>query len=139
MVAPLRAANGGMSMFRTLTAILVLSCLTEVAQANDKPPSQYMLFGGLTENHNFVPERETLLIRDREVSPFLSLGSGRGFEFSVTRMKTQHFGYAADFSGYLERFTGDATYCQPDACGVGLRFEDKAQAFYLVAGPELRG
>src|SRR4029078_121952 len=58
---------------------------------------------------------------------------------SVTRLKTRHLAYTADFSGYLERFTGDATYCQPNGCGVGLRLEDKAQAFYLVAGPELRG
>ena len=73
------------------------------------------------------------------MSPFLSFGSGRGFEFSVTRLKTPHLAYTADFSGYLERFSGDATYCQPNACGVGLRYQDTAQAFYLVAGPELRG
>src|SRR5262249_39595610 len=68
-----------------------------------------------------------------------SLGSGRGFEFSVTRPKTKHLAYTADFSGYQDRFTGDATYCQPSACGTGLRFEDKEQTFYLVAGPEYRG
>jgi hypothetical protein len=129
-----------MSMFRTLTVILVLSWALEVvAQPNDNAPSRFLLFGGLSENHNYVPPRDTLLITDQRVSPFLSLGSGRGFEFSVTRLKTKHLAYTADFSGYRERFTGDATYCQPNACGIGLRFEDKAQAFYFVAGPELRG
>jgi len=127
-------------MFRILTVILVLSCATEaVAQTNDNAPPRYLFFGGLSENHNYVPPRETLLVIDRKVSPFLSLGSGRGFEFSVTRLKTPHLAYTADFSGYLERFNGGATYCQPTACGLGLRFEDEAQTFYLVAGPELRG
>jgi hypothetical protein len=129
-----------MSMFRILTVILVLSCTTEVvAQTNNNPPPRFLFFGGLTENHNYVPPRDTLLITDRKVSPFLSLGSGRGFEFSVTRLKSRHLAYTADFSGYLERFAGGATYCQPAACGIGLRFENKAQTFYLVAGPELRG
>jgi hypothetical protein len=127
-------------MVRTLTVILVLSCATQVAaQTNGEAPSQFLLFGGVSENANNLPYRSALLITDRKVSPVFSLGSGRGFEFSVTRLKTQHLAYTADFSGYLERFTGDATYCQPNACGVGLRFEDKAQVFYLVAGPELRG
>jgi hypothetical protein len=127
-------------MFRVLTALLVLSCATEVvAQTNDNAPPRFLLFGGLTENHNYVPPRETLLITDREVSPFLSLGGGRGFEFSLTRLKTRHLAYTADFSAYVERFTGDAAYCQPDGCGIGLRFENKAETFYLVAGPELRG
>ncbi len=127
-------------MVRTLTVILVLSCATQVvAQTNDDAPSQFLLFGGVSENINYVPYRGTLLITDRKVSPFLSLGSGRGFEFSVTRRKTRHLAYTADFSGYFERFAGDATYCQPNACGVGLRFENKAQTFYLVAGPEYRG
>lgn len=127
-------------MFRVLTVIVVLSCATEVvAQTNDSAPPRFLLFGGLTENHNYVPPRETLLITDRKVSPFLSLGGGRGFEFSVTRLKTRHLAYKADFSGYQERFAGGATYCQPNACGIGLRFENKAETFYLVAGPELRG
>jgi hypothetical protein len=127
-------------MLRTLTVILMLSCATQVvAQTNDDAPSQYLLFGGVSENANNVPYRETLLIKDRKVSPALSLGSGRGFEFSITRRKTRHFAYTADFSGYQERFTGDATYCQPSACGTGLRFEDKERTFYLVAGPEYRG
>jgi hypothetical protein len=125
-------------MVRTLTVILVLSCATQVvAQMKDDAPSQYLLFGGVSENPNNVPYRETLLIKDRKVSPVLSLGSGRGFEFSITRRKTRHLAYTADFSGYFERFTGDAIYCQPSACGTGLRFEDKEQTFYLVAGPEL--
>jgi len=129
-----------LSMVRTLTAILVVSCAMQVvAQTSDDNASRFLLFGGLSENHNYVPPRGTLLITDRKVSPFLSLGSGRGFEFSVTRRKTRHLAYTADFSGYFERFTGGATYCQPTACGTGLRFEDKAQSFYLVAGPELRG
>lgn len=127
-------------MFRTLTVILVLSCATPlVAQPNGEAPSRLLLFGGVSENANNLPYRSTLLLTDRKVSPFFSLGSGRGFEFSVTRMKTRHLAWTADFSGYLERFTGDATYCQPGGCGVGLRYEDKAEAFYLVAGPEYRG
>jgi hypothetical protein len=128
-------------MVRTLTVILLLSCAAQVvAQTNnDDAPSQYLLFGGVSENPNNVPYRETLLIKDRKVSPVLSLGSGRGFEFSITRRKTRHLAYTADVSGYLERFTGDAIYCQPSACGTGLRFEDKEQTFYLVAGPEYRG
>jgi len=126
-------------MLRTLTLILALSCATElVAQANDKAPPRFLLFGGWSENHNYVPPRETLFVQDREVSPFLSLGSGRGFEVSVTRMKNPHLVYTADFSAYREHFSGDATYCQPNACGVGLSFEDKTQTFYLVAGPEYR-
>ena len=127
-------------MVRTLTVILVLSCATQVvAQTNGEAPSRFLLFGGVSENPNNIPYRSTLLITDRKPSPFFSLGSGRGFEFSITRRKTRHLAYTADFSGYQERFTGDATYCQPNGCGVGLRFEDEAQAFYLVAGPELRG
>lgn len=127
-------------MVRILTVILVLSCATKVvAQTNGDESSQLLLFGGVSENHNYIPYRDTLLITDRKVSPFLSLGSGRGFQFSVTRRKSRHLAYTADFSGYQESFTGGATYCQPSACGIGLRFEDKAQAFYLVAGPELRG
>jgi len=127
-------------MARILTVILVLSCATQlVAQTNEDTSSQYLLFGGVSENANNIPERGTLLITDRKVSPFLSFGSGRGFEFSVTRRKSRHLAYTADFSGYRESRTGDATYCEPDACGLGLRFEDTAQAFYLVAGPEFRG
>jgi len=127
-------------MFRILTVILALSCATVVvAQTNDNAPPRFLFFGGLSENHNYVPPRDTLLITDRKVSPFLSLGSGRGFEFSVTRLQSRHLAFTADFSGYLERFSGGATYCQPNACGIGLRFEDKPQTFYLVAGPELRG
>ena len=127
-------------MVRALTVILVLSCATQiVAQTNGEAPSRFLLFGGVSENANNEPYRSTLLLTDQKVSPLFSLGSGRGFEFSVTRLKTPHLAYTADFSSYLERFTGDATYCQPSGCGVGLRFEDKAQAFYLVAGPELRG
>jgi hypothetical protein len=68
-----------------------------------------------------------------------SLGSGRGFEFSVTRRKSRHLAYTVDFSGYQESFSGDAAWCEPNACGTGLRYEDKAQTFYLIAGPELRG
>ena len=127
-------------MVRILTVILVLSCATQVvAQTNDDASSRLLLFGGISENVNYIPYRETLLITDRKVSPFLSLGSGRGFEFSVTRRKGRHLAYTADVSGYLESFSGRATYCQPTACGTGLHFEDKAQTFYLVAGPELRG
>jgi|SRR5215212_887301 len=127
-------------MVRALTVILVLSCATQVvAQTNGEAPSQFLLFGGVSENPNNVPYRSALLITDRKVSPFFSLGSGRGFEFSVTRLKTRHLAYTADFSGYFERFSGGSTYCQPSACGTGLRFEDKAQTFYLVAGPEYRG
>ena len=127
-------------MVRILTVILVLSCATQLlAQTNADASSQFLLFGGVSENHNYIPYREALLVTDRKVSPFLSLGSGRGFEFSVTRRKSRHLAYTADFSGYHESFSGGATYCQPSACGIGLRFEDKAQAFYLIAGPEFRG
>lgn len=127
-------------MARILTIILVLSCATVVvAQTNDDTSSQYLFFGGISENANNIPYRGALLITDRKVSPALSLGSGRGFEFSATRWKSRHLAYTADFSGYRESFSGNATYCEPTACGIGLRFEDKAQAFYLVAGPELRG
>lgn len=127
-------------MVRILTVILVLSCAAQVvAQTNDDQSSQFLLFGGVSENPNYIPYREVLLITDRKVSPVLSLGSGRGFEFSVTRRKSRHLAWTADFSGYQERFTGDAAYCDLKACGIGLHFEDKAQAFYLVAGPELRG
>jgi len=127
-------------MLRTLTVILVLSCATQVvAQTNGEAPSQLLLFGGVSENADNIPNRGTLLLTDRKASPIFSLGSGRGFEFSVTRRKTQHLAYTADFSGYFDRFTGDVTYCQPTACGTGLRFEDKEQTFYLVAGPEYRG
>lgn len=126
-------------MVRALTVILALTCAAQMmAQTNGEAPSRFLLFGGLSENPNNLPYRGTLLITDRSVSPFFSLGSGRGFEFSVSRLKSPHLAYTADFSGYRERFTGDATYCQPNACGVGLRFEDEAEAFYLVAGPELR-
>src|ERR1043165_4705423 len=128
------------SMVRTLTVILMLSCATQVvAQTQRGPPTCFLRFGGFSENPNNVPYRETLLITDQKVSPVLSLGSGRGFEFSITRRKTPHLAYTADFSGYQDRFTGDAIYCQPTACGTGLRFEDKEQTFYLVAGPEYRG
>ncbi|HKR67012.1 MAG TPA: hypothetical protein VJZ00_25010 [Thermoanaerobaculia bacterium] len=127
-------------MVRTLTVILMLGCATQaVAQANDDAPAQYLLFGGGSENTNNVPYRETLLLKDRKVSPVLSLDSGRGFEFSITRRTTRHLAYTADFSAYQERFTGDAIYCQPTACGTGLHFEDKEQSFHLVAGPEYRG
>jgi len=126
-------------MLRIITVILVLSCATQVvAQTNDDQSSRFLLFGGVSENTNYIPYRETLLITDRKVSPFLSFGSGRGFEFSVTRRQSRHLAYTADFSGYQESFTGGATYCEPNSCGIGLRFEDKAQAFYLLAGPELR-
>ena len=127
-------------MARILTVILVLRCATVVvAQTNDDTSSQYLFFGGISENANNIPYRGALLITDRKVSPALSLGSGRGFEFSATRWKSRHLAYTADFSGYRESFSGNATYCEPTACGIGLRFEDKAQAFYLVAGPEFRG
>lgn len=127
-------------MARILMVILVLSSPTlVVAQTNDDTSSRYLLFGAVSENADNIPNRSTLLITDREVSPFLSLGSGRGFEFSVTRPKSPHLAYTVDFSGYRDTFTGDATYCDNNACGIGLRFEDKAQAFYLVAGPEFRG
>jgi hypothetical protein len=136
----LSALRWRISMVRTLTAILVLSCAMQVvARTSDDEASGLLLFGGLSENHNYVPPRGTLLITDRKVSPYLSLGSGPGFEFSVTRRKSRHLAYTADFSGYFERFSGDATYCQPTSCGTGLRFEDKVQTFYLVAGPEYRG
>lgn len=126
-------------MARILTVILVLSCATQVvAQTNDDASSPFLLFGGISENHNYAPARDLLLVTDREVSPFLSLGSGRGFEFSITRRKSEHLAYTADFSGYRESFSGGAAYCQPTACGIGLHFEDKAQAYYLVAGPEFR-
>ena len=121
-------------------SILVFSCAMQVvAQTSDDEAPRLLLFGGLSENHNFVPPRDALLVTDRKVSPFLSLGSGPGFEFSVTRRTSRHLAYTADFSGYSERFTGDAFYCQPTACGTGLRYEDKVQSFYLVAGPEYRG
>lgn len=127
-------------MVRALTMVLMLSCAAQVAaQTNGEAPSRVLLFAGVSENANNLPYRSTLLITDRNASPFFSLGSGRGFEFSVTRLKSRHLAYTADFSGYLERFAGDATYCQPTGCGVGLRFEDKAQSFYLVAGPQFRG
>lgn len=127
-------------MIRILTVILVLSCATQVvAQTNDDQTSKFLLFGGISENHNYLPFRETLLVTDRKVSPFLSLGSGRGFEFSVTRRKSRHLAWTADFSGYQDSFHGGATYCDPNSCGIALRFEDKAQSFYLLAGPELRG
>jgi len=101
------------SMVRILTVILVLSCATQVvAQTNDDASSQFLLLGGVSENHNYIPYRDTLLITDRKVSPFLSLGGGRGFEFSITRRKSRHLAYTADFSGYHESFSGGATYCQ---------------------------
>ena len=127
-------------MLRILTVIVVLSCATEVvAQTNDDAPSRFLLFGGLSENANNLPYRQTLLLTDQKVSPVFSLGSGRGFELSVTRLKTQHLALTADLSVYSERFTGGATYCQPTACGTGLNYEDNAQSIYLVAGPEYRG
>lgn len=127
-------------MLRIITVILVLSCATQlVAQTNDDASPLLLFFGGVSENPNNIPERQTLLIKDQKASPFLSLGSGRGFEFSVTRRQSRHLAYTADFSGYRESFTGSAIYCEPTACGIGLRYEDKAQTFYLVAGPELRG
>jgi hypothetical protein len=128
------------SMLRIITVILVLSCATQlVAQTNDDASSRFLFFGGVSENANNLPARDTLLITDQKASPFFSLGSGRGFEFSVTRRKSRHLAYTADLSGYRESFTGGAIYCDPNACGIGLHYEDKAQAFYLVAGPELRG
>ena len=127
-------------MVRILTVILVLSCATQViAQTDADGSSRFLLFGGISENHNYIIDREVLLITDRKVSPALSLGSGNGFEFSVTQPRSKHLAYTADFSGYLESFSGGATYCQPSACGIGLRFEDKVQTFYLTAGPEFRG
>ena len=127
-------------MLRIITVTLVLSCATQlVAQTNDDASSQFLLFGGVSETPNNIPDRQTLLIKDQKASPFLSLASGRGFEFSVTRRKSPHLAYTADFSGYSESRTGGATYCDPNACGIGLGYENKAQAFYLVAGPEFRG
>ena len=127
-------------MIRTLVVILVLSCAAQIgAQTNGEASSQYLLFGAISENADTVPNRETLLLTDRKVSPVFSLGSGRGFEFSLTLRKTEHLAYTADFSAYHDHFTGDATYCQPTACGTGLHFEDKSETFYLVAGPEYRG
>ena len=127
-------------MARILMAILLLSCATQVvAQTAADGSSRFLLFGGISENPNYIPYRDVLLITDKKVSPALSLGSGRGFEFSVTRRRSKHLAYTADFSGYFETFSGGATYCQPTSCGIGLRFEDKARTFYFTAGPEYRG
>jgi len=126
-------------MLRIITVVLVLICATQLVAQTHDDESQFLFFGGVSENANNLPARDTLLITDQKVSPFLSLGSGRGFEFSVTRRKSRHLAYTADLSGYRESFTGNATYCEPNACGIGLRYEDRPQAFYLVAGPELRG
>lgn len=119
-------------MLRIITVLLVLSCATPLV-------AQTTIFGGVSESANNLPDRQTLLITDQKASPVFSLGSGRGFEFSVTRQTGRHLAYTADLSGYRERFSGGATYCDPAACGIGLRYEDEAEAVYLVAGPELRG
>src|ERR1051326_8782106 len=127
-------------MARFLTVILVLSCATQVVAQTDADGSSPFLFSAaISENPNFLPYREALLITDRKVSPALSLGSGRGFEFSVTRQRSKHLAYTADLSGYSESFSGGAIYCQPTSCAIGLHFENKAQTFYLTAGPEFRG
>lgn len=129
-------------MCRTLAmTILALCCATQVvAQAGAGPRSHFLLFGGQSANIDYVPDRGTLVITDRKVSPFFSHGSGPiGFELSITRLKRRHLAFTADLSGYFDRFTGAATYCQPTGCGTGLRFETKTQTFYLLAGPELRG
>jgi hypothetical protein len=131
-------------MCRTLaTTLLMLCCATQVvAQADADAPSRLLLFGGHSVNIDYVPNRGTLVITDRKVSPFFSHGSGpTGFQLSVTRLKRRHLAIMADLSGYLDRFTGAATIASQWAaerdctsrtrrkrsiCSPALRFEDQS-------------
>jgi opacity protein-like surface antigen len=121
-----------------------MTAATATAQSSaGSAPSHFLLFGGYSVNADYVPNRGgVLLIRDRKVSPFFSHGSGpTGFEASVTRIRSKHLAFTADLSGYSDRFSGGATYCQLPGrgCAPGVTFEAKTWALYLVAGPELRG
>jgi hypothetical protein len=131
-------------MLRSVAVTMIALCCSMPASAQnsaDSAPSHFLFFGGYSVNVDYVPNRGVLIIADRKVSPFFSHGSGpTGFEASVTRIRSRHLAFTADLSGYSDRFSGGATYCHPAAgCAPGLTFEAKTQAFYLVAGPELRG
>ena len=124
-----------------LTVIALCCAMQAAAQDSAASASHFLLFGGYSVNADYVPNRRGVLtITDRKVSPFFSHASGpTGFEVSVTRIRTKHLAFTADLSGYADRFSGGATYCQPTGCAPGLTFEARTQAFYLVAGPEFRG
>lgn len=124
-----------------LTVIALCCAIQAGAQDSALSESRFLLFGGYSVNADYVPNRSGVLtITDRKVSPFFSHASGpTGFEVSVTRIRSRHLAFTADLSGYSDRFSGGVTYCQSTGCAPGLNFEAKTQAFYLVAGPELRG
>ena len=124
-----------------VTMIALCCAMQAAAQNSADSASHFLFFGGYSVNADYVPNRHgVLIITDRKVSPFFSHGSGpTGFEASVTRIRSEHLAFTADLSGYSDRFSGGATYCQPTGCAPGLTFEARTQAFYLVAGPELRG
>ena len=129
-------------MGRSIGLTMIALCCAIQAAAQDSPAgaSHFLLFGGYSVNADYVPDRGVFIIRDRKVSPFFSHGSGpTGFELSVTRIRNEHLAFTADLSGYSDRFSGGATFCQPTGCAPGLTYEARTEAFYLVAGPELRG
>jgi hypothetical protein len=131
------------SMVRSVGVTMIALCCAVQAVAQSSAsgePSRYLLFGGYSANADFVPNRAALLVTDRKVAPFFSHGSGpTGFEVSVTRIRSRHVAFAVDLSGYSDRFSGGATFCQfPTGCAPGLKHEANTRAVYLVAGPEVR-
>src|SRR6185436_16515404 len=103
------------------------------------------VFAGYSVNADYVENRPAILVVDRKVSPFFSLGSGpAGFEVSFKHDVRNGLGIKVDVSGYFDTFTpGPAAYCQqssPSAttivCGTGLAFQATGRAFYVTGGPE---
>jgi hypothetical protein len=129
-------------MIRTcLIAVLVLSC-SHAALAQGTPSDIYPrteVFGGISVNIDYVPNRPALVVEDRLVSQFVSHGSGpQGFEAGLTRVFNHHVGLKFDVSAYSDKFTGGAAYCQTRSCGTVLDFTIRTRALYVASGPEVR-
>jgi len=120
-----------------LASLLIVTTASPVAAQITVPKRAIELSASFSVNSDNIANRAVIVIVDQPVSPFFSHGSGpRGFEVTVQRLHTTHFGFGASLSSYSDTFKGGLTYCQlPAGCGTGLEFRTPTRVFYATAGP----
>ena len=119
------------------TALLLCSAL--VASAQNTKPDEYPkveVFAG----YSALGETGSRVI---SLGPNASVGGdyeGQGFETSIIRNFSKHFGIKGDFSAHFnnESASGPLTFCNPGCTTATQAFQLKTRVYNFLAGPEFK-
>jgi opacity protein-like surface antigen len=126
-------------LIRLALSIALLLCPALVCSAQSPTPDEYPKFE-VFAGYSALGETASRVI---SLGPNASVGGdyeGQGFETSIIRNFTKHFGIKGDFSAHFnnESGFGPITACTPTCTTVSQDFRLKTRVYNFLAGPELK-